>query len=150
MANPVNAGLSLIEVMVCAALLVVALEASFNAMGTAYHSQLRTEDRSLALSEAQSQIERLQALDESAIATTFAGGIQGFARVEQGSPDSASGQLRALRPQTDDTSADRPFLGYVIPVSRVNGRYCFLVWMGWKAHGGDEQIELYYYWVKRS
>lgn len=149
MASPINAGLSLIEVMICSALLVVALEASFGAMGSAYTSRVRTEDRSLALSEVQTQIERLQAMDEGSISAKFASGVQGFARVGDGSPDSAGGQLRGVKPQNIG-GAPRPFLGYVIPISRIDGRYCFLVWMGWNGPGGDEDVEMYYYWVKRN
>jgi Tfp pilus assembly protein PilV len=151
MASPINAGLSLIEVMICSALLVVALEASFSAMGSSYTTKQRTESRSLALAEVQTQIEQLQAMDATAIGTLYRSGTQVFARTTAGSADTVSGPLAAFRAQKDSVSGiRRDYLGCIIPVSSSSGRYCFLIWMGWAEPSGDESVQMYYYYTDRN
>ena len=151
MASPINAGLSLIEVMICSALLVVALEASFGAMGSSCVTRQRTESSSLALAEVQTQIEQLQAMDATAIGIMYRSGTQVFARTTAGSADTVSGPLAALRAQNDPvTGIRRDYLGSIIPVSYSSGRYCFLIWLGWSEVSGDQTVQMYYYFTDRN
>ena len=151
MASPINAGLSLIEVMVCSALLVVGLEAAFSAMGTSYVTKRQTENRSLALAEAQTQVEQLQAFSYTSIQDLAAGSGQTTFATIDGTTGTSTGPLAALRPQVNPiTNQPLNHLGMIQRVGKNGNSYCFLIWVGWKESWGDDKVELYYWYTKRN
>lgn len=133
--NPSRLGLSLVEVMIAMAILVVGLMSLMGAMGTANEVKNRAKSSGLALTAAQAEIEQLQAQSFSDVSTLVPLAPSGLAFAVPG-----------LRLQTGATNA-----GSVSRQADSTANLIHLVvTLAWQDVQGPASISIHYYHANRG
>ena len=133
--TPSRVGLSLVEVMIAMAILVVGLMSLMGAMGTANEVKNRAKSTGLALTAAQAEVEQLQALSFNEVVSKVPLAPSGLAFAVSG-----------LRLQTGATTAGSVSRQLDSTPNLIH----LLVTLNWQDIQGPASINIHYYHANRG